>query len=129
MLQEKTARSASLAAKTPFYYGWINLAIASLAMLATLPGRSVGLALITEPMLGDLQLSRLDYGAYTFFATLIGAAFNPIVGPRIDRWGSKLNLSAILLGLGAVVMAMSQVASAGHTQSIASRAPRASTTG
>ena len=39
----------------PFYYGWVNLAVAALAMVGTLP-RTQGLGLITEPLLADLQL-------------------------------------------------------------------------
>src|SRR2546425_2004517 len=34
-----------------FYYGWIVLGVAALAMVGTLPGRTQGLGLITEPLL------------------------------------------------------------------------------
>src|SRR5262249_42205401 len=42
----------------PFYYGWINVVLASVAMTATLPGRSHGLGLVTEPLVSDLNLDR-----------------------------------------------------------------------
>jgi len=64
-----------------FYYGWVNLFVAAVAMVATLPGRSVGIGLITEPLLKDLSLSRVAFGEMTFWATLIGASFNLICGP------------------------------------------------
>ena len=32
------------------YYGWANLAIAALAMVGTLPGRTQRLGLVTEPL-------------------------------------------------------------------------------
>ena len=35
------------------YYGWYVVAMAALAMVGTLPGRTQGLGLITEPLLGD----------------------------------------------------------------------------
>ena len=36
------------------YYGWVVLGVAALAMVGTLPGRTQGLGLITEPLLADL---------------------------------------------------------------------------
>ena len=39
----------------PFYYGWVNLLVAALAMVGTLPGRTQGLGLITEPLLTDFK--------------------------------------------------------------------------
>lgn len=31
----------------PFFYGWVNLGLAALAMVGTLPGRTQGLGLVT----------------------------------------------------------------------------------
>ena len=47
----------------PFYYGWVNVIVASLAMTATLPGRTHGLGLVTEPLLADLGVDRLLRGS------------------------------------------------------------------
>ena len=33
-----------------FYYGWIHVVMAAWAMVATLPGRTHGLGLITKPL-------------------------------------------------------------------------------
>ena len=35
----------------PAWIGWSNVVVAAVIMLATLPGRTQGLGLITEPML------------------------------------------------------------------------------
>jgi hypothetical protein len=51
----------------PFYYGWVNLFVASLAMVGTLPGRTQGLGLITEPLLTDLQLDRILFAKINFW--------------------------------------------------------------
>lgn len=91
------------------YYGWIVLFLAGLAMVATLPGRSVGLGLITESLLADLSISRVDYAVMTFWATLIGAAFAPACGPLIDRFGVRTVGAVVLLALGAVVLAFGSV--------------------
>ena len=54
--------------------GWINVVVAAVVMLATLPGRTQGLGLITEPMLRDLRLDRVTYANINLWATLLGAA-------------------------------------------------------
>ena len=42
------------AARARYYYGWTVLIVAAAAMVGTLPGRTQGLGLITEPLLADL---------------------------------------------------------------------------
>jgi MFS family permease len=86
------------------------LSVAALAMVATLPGRTQGLGLITEPLLADLGITRLDYANLNFWATLIGAAFCLPVGRFTDRFGSRAVLTAVTAALGVAVVAMSQVA-------------------
>ena len=90
-----------------FYYGWANLAVAALAMVATLPGRTQGLGLITEPLLADLRLDRVAYATINLWATLIGALFCLPCGRLTDRFGSRIVLTAIALALGATVLGMS----------------------
>ena len=43
-----------------FFYGWLVAGVAALAMVGTLPGRTQGLGLVTEPLLADLGLDRDD---------------------------------------------------------------------
>jgi MFS family permease len=86
------------------------LSVAALAMVATLPGRTQGLGLITEPLIADLAITRLDYANLNFWATLIGAAFCLPVGRLTDRFGSRAVLTAVTAALGVTVIGMSQVA-------------------
>src|SRR4051794_8681955 len=75
---------------------WVHVAVAALAMVATLPGRTHGLGLITEPLLLDLSLDRLDYGAINFWATLLGAACCLPCGWLSDRLGVRVVLGGTL---------------------------------
>src|SRR5580700_4382578 len=88
------------------YYGWANLAIAALAMVATLPGRTQGLGLITEPLIADLHVDRVTYATINLWATLIGAAFCLPCGRLLDRYGSRIVLTLTVLFLGATVVGM-----------------------
>src|ERR1044071_2812690 len=94
--------------RLPFYYGWINLGVAALAMVGTLPGRTQGLGLITEQLIADLQIDRVLFARINLWATLIGALFCLGVGRLIDKFGSRRVLSIVALALGAVVIMMSR---------------------
>src|SRR5260370_37361230 len=89
------------------YYGWANLVIAALAMVGTLPGRTQGLGLITEPLIADLHIDRVSYAAINLWATLIGSLFCLPCGRLVDRFGSRLVLTVVLAALGATVLGMS----------------------
>ncbi len=90
--------------------GWINVFVASVIMLATLPGRTQGLGLITEPMLLDLRLDRVTYANINLWATLIGAVVCLPVGRLFDRAGLRGATFALTLALGGVVWTMSRLA-------------------
>jgi len=94
------------------YYGWVVVGVAALAMVGTLPGRTQGLGLITEPLLRDLAVDRVRFAEINFVATLAGSLFCFGIGGLVDRHGSRLILTSLSLLLGAVVVAMSSVQSA-----------------
>ena len=94
------------------FYGWLVLAVAAAAMVGSLPGRTQGLGLITEPLLADLALDRITYAQINLWATLIGSAGALGIGYAIDRLGSRTVLTAVLAALGLVVCAMSATTSA-----------------
>jgi MFS family permease len=92
-----------------FYYGWVVLGVAALAMVGTLPGRTQGLGLITEPLLRDLAVDRVRFAQINLVATLVGSLFCFGIGGLVDRRGSRIVLTALALLLGGVVIASSRV--------------------
>ncbi len=96
-----------------FYYGWVIVWIAGLSMVATLPGRTVGLGLITEPLIADLGLTRIEFARQNMVATLVGSIFAVIAGRLTDRLGIRIVLSVVLLILGVLVAGMSRWVTAG----------------
>ena len=86
------------------YYGWVIVFVAAAAMVGTLPGRTQGLGLITEPLLRDYQMTRLAYAQINLVATLIGALFCFGVGTLMDRHGGRVVLTVLALALGATVL-------------------------
>jgi MFS family permease len=96
------------------YYGWPVLLVAAAAMVGTLPGRTQGLGLITEPLIKDLGLDRVGYAQLNFWATILGAGFAVGVGRLLDRFGGRIVLTVVAAALGLVVCAMSRAASVTH---------------
>jgi MFS family permease len=90
-----------------FYYGWVVLGVSTLAMIGTLPGRTQGLGLITEPLLRDLEISRVTFAQINLVATLLGSLFCIGIGKLIDRVGSRVVLTVTALALGLAVLGMS----------------------
>src|SRR5215212_2924157 len=103
------ARPPLVLMRLPIYYGWVNLTVAALAMVGTLPGRTQGLGLITESLLKDLQIDRVLFAQINLWATLAGALFCFGIGRMIDRAGSRVVLTTVVLALGTVVLLMSGV--------------------
>jgi MFS family permease len=87
---------------------WLNVVIGATMMLATLPGRTQGLGLITEPMLADLRIDRVGYANINLWATLLGAAICLPVGRLFDRVGLRIATAALTALLAVVVWVMSQ---------------------
>lgn len=95
----------------PFYYGWVIVVAAALAMVATMPGRTHGLGTITERLLNDseLHLDRVLFGQMNFWATMLGAVFCLPCGKLLDRYGIRLTLTIVTALLGVVVLAMTRL--------------------
>ena len=99
--------TASSATNPAARLAWTQVVLASVLMLATLPGRTQGLGLITEPLLSDLRLGRVTYANINLWATLLGALFCFPTGWAIDRLGLRWVTASIVVSLGLTVWRMS----------------------
>ena len=96
------------------YYGWLVVFAAAAAMVGTLPGRSQGLGLVTEPLLNDFGESGLDrvrYAGINFWATIAGALGALGIGRLMDRAGARKVLVAVSVLLAGAVALMSAASS------------------
>jgi MFS family permease len=91
--------------------GWLMVVMAAVGMVATLPGRTHGLGMITERLLADsrLGIDRIEFGRMNLWATLLGALFCLACGQLVDRFGSRRVMTAVVLLLGLTVLGMCRV--------------------
>ena len=73
------------------------LLLAAAAMVGTLPGRTQGLGLVTEPLITDLHIGRVEYAQINLWATLIGSVFAVGIGRFIDRLGTRVVLTVVVV--------------------------------
>ena len=107
----KSSASSAKAIHESSSYGWVMVVIAALAMVATLPGRTHGLGMITERLLSDpdLQIDRMSFSEINFWGTLLGGLFCLPCGWLIDRFGLRITLTLTVSALAGVVLWMTQL--------------------
>lgn len=91
---------------------WLQVILAACAMVMTIPGRTQGLGLITEPVIADSSL-HLDHTLYAWLnlmATLGGALIALPFGWLIDHLGVRFVLIVNLLLLGIATSSMAAAA-------------------
>ena len=86
---------------------WQNVGVAALLMVATFPGRTYSIGLLTEPLKLDFHLDDVTFGHINLWATLLGELFCLPCGWLIDRFGIRSVLVGVLLGLSASVFGLS----------------------
>jgi len=93
--------SFSLVHRTPFYYGWVVTAVATLCFGLTIPGQTAGISLFIDSFIDDLGFSRTLVSWLYMGATLVAALFLPAFGRWLDRAGRQRALVAVAMLFGA----------------------------
>ena len=89
---------------------WLFIVLAGGIFAAlTAPGQTAGLSPFTDPLIGQLAVSRTEISFSYLIATLAGASAMPLVGRALDRFGARLAIVVIGLVLGGVLLAASFV--------------------
>jgi MFS family permease len=81
--------------------------LGALLMVATLPGRTQGLGLITEPLLDELGITHLSYARINLLASLLGALACFPAGWLLDRFGLRVVGGVVVILLTGAVAGLS----------------------
>ncbi len=99
-------------ARTPFYYGWIILAVAALANFTSAPGQTYTFSVFLDSFIEDLDISSTYVSTLYLFGSLSAAGLIIIVGRLLDRLGPRVMLVAVTVLIGSGALWLSQVDSA-----------------
>lgn len=98
--------------KTPFFYGWVIMAVGTLGLIMTSPGQTYTESIFIENLIEDLKLSRSLISSLYSFGTLVGGFTLPLWGKQIDRKGPRIMITivSVLFGLSLIYMGFVQSA-------------------
>ena len=89
----------------PFHYGWVVLASVCCAGFARQGPAVATLSIFVEPLTREFGWSRTELSGAVSLGGVLAAALSPLIGPVLDRHGSRLVLCAAVL-VNACILAL-----------------------
>jgi len=103
------SKSAAVTNPTGFFYGWIVLGIAALAVLLSGPGQTYGVSTFIDPLMEETGWSRsLVSGMYSA-GTLVAGLTMAAIGRLVDGRGYRVMLTALALCFAGALLFMSTI--------------------
>jgi OFA family oxalate/formate antiporter-like MFS transporter len=96
-----------LVPRLPFFYGWVVLGCICLAGFARQGPAVAVLSVFVVPMTEAFGWSRTEMAGAVSLGGVLAAFVSPMLGPVLDRRGSRLILCVAVLGTGLATMALS----------------------
>jgi len=96
-----------LAGRVPFYYGWVVLACLCLAGFSRQGPALATLSIFIEPLTREFGWSRTAVSGAVSLGGVLAALVTPLIGPLLDRRGSRLVLCLAVLVNGAALILLS----------------------
>jgi len=108
LLSDRTKNRYGWATRTPFFYGWVIVALGALAMFFTTPGQSDSFAMFMDSFVDEFGWSRTSISSLYSIATLLSGCLMFFVGRIVDRIGAKwvAILAAFLLGSACLLLSI-----------------------
>ncbi len=98
---------AFFAARVPFFYGWAVLACLCCAGFARQGPAVATLSVFVTPLIHDFGWSRTALSGAVSLGGILAAIVSPMIGPFLDRAGSRLVLCVAILTTGVALLLLS----------------------
>ncbi len=96
-----------LARRLPFFYGWVVLACLCCAGFSRQGGATSTFSVFVEPLTREFGWSRTAISGAASLGGLLAALLSPLIGPLLDRHGSRAALCLAVLGTGIATLLLS----------------------
>ncbi|MEM7532567.1 MAG: MFS transporter [Chloroflexota bacterium] len=110
--QSDEPRTSRVVNATPFYYGWVILAVGTIGIILTSPGQTYTISVFIDSFIADLGISRSLVSTLYTVGTLTASFAMPFIGRQIDQRGSRQMTIIIVLVFGVACFYMSFVRNA-----------------
>jgi len=87
-------------ARLPFYYGWVMVPAAIIALVASIPGQTMGVSVFTDSLINAWGLTRTQLSTAYLAGTVVSSFALPLAGTLLDRFGSRAGVVFASVGLG-----------------------------
>ncbi|HSH06171.1 MAG TPA: MFS transporter, partial [Burkholderiales bacterium] len=87
----------SLAARLPFFYGWVIIGCVCAAGFSRQGPAVATLSIFIEPMTAEFGWSRTEISGAVSIGGILGALVSPLLGPFLDRNGARAVLCFAVL--------------------------------
>jgi MFS transporter, OFA family, oxalate/formate antiporter len=99
--------SRLLSGRVPFFYGWVILGCLCCAGFSRQGPAVATLSIFVEPLTREFAWSRAALSGAVSLGGVLAALTSPLIGPLVDRYGSRAALSLAVLATGAAMMLLS----------------------
>jgi sugar phosphate permease len=96
-----------LAARLPFFYGWVVLGVLCFVGFARQGPAVATLSVFVTPLIHDFGWSRTALSGAVSLGGVLAAIISPKIGPWLDQVGSRLVLCLAVLTTGAAMLLLS----------------------
>ncbi|MDF1825076.1 MAG: MFS transporter [Verrucomicrobiales bacterium] len=95
--------------RAPFFYGWIIVAVATLGIVFSIPGQTMGFSVFTDILIRELGLSRVELSTAYCVGTVLSGFTLPWLGRVFDRFGARKLIVGSAVSTGLVLYFLSTV--------------------
>jgi MFS transporter, OFA family, oxalate/formate antiporter len=106
-LSPPRALPALLGARLPLFYGWVVLGCLCCAGFARQGGATATFSVFVEPLTREFHWSRTAISGAASLGGVLAALLSPLIGPLVDRHGSRVALCLAVLGTGVATLLLS----------------------
>ena len=96
-----------MSARLPFFYSWVVLSCLCCAGFARQGGATATFSVFVEPLTREFGWSRTAVSGAASLGGLLAALLSPLIGPMLDRHGSRAALCLAVLGTGIAALLLS----------------------
>lgn len=96
-------------AKLPFFYGWVIVAVATLGIVMSIPGQTMGVSVFTDHLIWVTGLTRLELANTYLVGTLASSLLLPQGGVYLDRHGARATGIVACLAVAATLCVLTQL--------------------
>lgn len=95
--------------RVPVFYGWVVIVAATVGVLCSAPGQTIGVSVFTDDLMVATGLSRVQISLTYLVGTLSSALILPRAGRIYDRLGARTMTVACSVAFGSTLLLLSQL--------------------